>query len=87
MSLQDSDGDDEHNIFAHLSRFMPSRNAVAAKDELMTFLNGRPEQLDNGNALLWWQRNQSAFPHLAPMALDFLSIPGVFDGVSLPDSC
>jgi len=80
-----SNSDDERNIFAHLSRFMPLRNTVAVQDELTTFLNGRPEQLKDGNAILWWQQNQSTFPRLALMAFDYLCIPGVFRSVCSRD--
>lgn len=75
--LQDDNSDNNTtNILNKLGQFVPSHSAVDAQDKLATFLNTPPELPAGGNALLWWQRNRSAFLRLALMAMDFLSIPG-----------
>jgi len=71
-----SDDDNDGSIFKSISQFVPSRGIVALVDELTAFLKSPTEWPEGGNALRWWHRNKSTYPHLSLMAMDYLSIPG-----------
>ena len=53
---------------------MLTRKAPIEKDELHRYLSTETEPVVD--ALQWWVERQGAYPHLARMACDFLSIPG-----------
>ncbi len=44
--------------------------------ELDSYLDSDAEAISN--VLLWWNGQLTTYPHLAQMALDYLSIPGMF---------
>lgn len=46
------------------------------RDELERYLSTDPESVED--VLLWWHGKRATFPHLSRMALDYLSIPGMF---------
>ena len=49
-------------------------------DELNHYLSTDPEQVGNtGRDLInWWYERQGVYPHLHHMALDYLTIPGMY---------
>ncbi|EJD32395.1 hATC-domain-containing protein [Auricularia subglabra TFB-10046 SS5] len=61
------------NVFDNL-RFVAA-SARSPLDELSAYLAAATEVPEGGDALKWWKRNTSTFPHLSRMALDYLSIP------------
>ena len=46
------------------------------RDELDRYLSTDPEHVTD--AIAWWYEKHSIYPHLHHMALDYLTIPGVF---------
>lgn len=46
------------------------------RDELEKYLSTDPEAVED--VLMWWHRNRAMYPYLSRMALDYLTIPGVF---------
>ena len=46
------------------------------RDELDRYLNTDPEAV--GDVLMWWHKRRAMYPYLSRMALDYLTIPGVF---------
>jgi len=58
---------------------LPSLAALKAKefhDELVRYLSTDPEQV--ADVLLWWTEHKATYPCLPQMALDHLSIPGMY---------
>lgn len=51
-------------------------NSSETRSELDRYLSTDTEEVDD--PLLWWAERRSMFPALLRMALDYLSIPGVF---------
>ena len=49
---------------------------IEEADELDKFLQLPPEKVED--PLLWWWDHRQAYPTLALMAMDYLSIPGIF---------
>lgn len=49
---------------------------LPAKSELERYLETPPEKIKPDGALQWWYENQSMFPHLSRMAMNYLTIPG-----------
>jgi hypothetical protein len=45
-------------------------------DKLVRYLSTNPEQVKD--VLLWWHEHASMYPRLSRMALDYLTIPGMF---------
>jgi hAT family C-terminal dimerisation region len=63
------------NIFDDL----PALSALAfseLRDELDRYLASYPEQVTN--VCQWWYERRVAYPRLSHMALDYLTIPGVY---------
>ena len=60
------------NIFYNL----PSPKASDLRDELDRYLSTDPEDIEN--VLAWWHERCGAYPQLSHMALDYLTIPGMF---------
>ncbi len=56
-----------------------SKHAHLGKDEVTRYLATATEETDN--PLLWWRECRDIFPCLLCMALDYLSIPGMFFAV------
>ena len=50
--------------------------ATELKDELARYLSTDPEQVLD--VLLWWTEHKATYPNLSRMALDYLSIPGMY---------
>ena len=50
--------------------------ATDLRDEIDRYLSTDPEHTDN--VLLWWAEWKKAYPCLSRMALDYLSIPGMY---------
>lgn len=50
--------------------------AAELKDELARYLSTDPEQVLD--VLLWWTEHKATYPNLSRMALDYLSIPGMY---------
>lgn len=50
--------------------------AAELKDELARYLSTDPEQVLD--VLLWWTEHKATYPNLLRMALDYLSIPGMY---------
>lgn len=62
-------------MFDNMS-FLSVPKKAAVVDELTRYLASPTEAtLD---PLLWWIEKRAVYPHLARMALDYLSIPGKF---------
>jgi hypothetical protein len=73
----------KRNVFDDL----PSISAPIAsklKDELKQYLECPVE--DVKDVLLWWIKNRAVYPRLSRMALDYLSIPGMFEMKSFFDT-
>lgn len=60
----------------------PLDERAPAKSELQRYLETPPEKIRPDEALQWWRENQGAFPHLSRMAMDYLTIPGEFFGLT-----
>ena len=63
------------NIFDSL----PALNTPAASelhDKLDWYLSTDPEQVND--VFKWWYEQRGAYPHLHYMALDYLTIPGMY---------
>lgn len=65
------------NIFDDLPA-LAAPKPTELRDELARYLSTDPEQVKD--VLLWWHESNRAsiYPHLSRMALDYLTIPGVF---------
>jgi hypothetical protein len=63
------------NIFDNLPALAMPR-ATELLNELERYLATDPEHTDN--VLQWWWERRSMFPRLSRMALDYLTIPGMF---------
>ena len=61
-----------HNIFNNLPS-LAAPKAAELHDELTCYLSTDPEQVVD--VLMWWSEHKATYPHLARMALDYLSIP------------
>ena len=62
---------------------MPSLTPPRAeelRDELARYLSTDPEQVLD--VLLWWTERKATYPNLSRMALDYLSIPGMYSFTS-----
>ena len=57
--------------------------AAELKDELARYLSTDPEQVLD--VLLWWTEHKATYPNLSRMALDYLSIPGMYPFTSKID--
>jgi len=53
-------------------------------DELTAYLNSDPEYVDN--VLSWWYKKRLTYPHLSRMALDYLTIPGMYSYLNKNDN-
>jgi hypothetical protein len=66
------------NIFDGLAALAaPAENELC--DDLHRYLNADVE--DVRDPIAWWQGKRTAFPKLSRMALDYLTIPGTFQGL------
>jgi hypothetical protein len=63
------------NIFYNLPS-LAAPKASDLRDELDRYLSTDPEHVDD--VLAWWHERRGAFPQLSRMALDYLSIPGMY---------
>ena len=63
------------NVFDNLPALAPPK-LEELRDELARFLSTDVETVDD--VLAWWYERRSTFPHLSRMALDYLTIPGIF---------
>ena len=63
-----------HNIFDNLPS-LAAPKAAELHDKLAHYLSTDPEQVVD--VLMWWTEHKATYPHLARMALDYLSIPGM----------
>lgn len=52
----------------------PKRHEL--RDELDRYLSTDPEAVDD--VLMWWHGRRAMYPYLSRMALDYLTIPGMF---------
>ena len=50
--------------------------ATELRDELARYLSTDPEQVLD--VLLWWTEHKATYPNLSRVALDYLSIPGMY---------
>ena len=64
---------EDDNIFDTLPS-LAKPNHELVQDELDVYLNTDVEEVDN--VLVWWNQHRTTYPHLARMALDYLTIPG-----------
>lgn len=55
---------------------LPSQ--LSEMDELDSYLRSEPD-FRAKDGLSWWHEHRTHYPHLARMALDYLSIPGTFE--------
>ena len=53
-----------------------SVTATAELDELGTYLRAPCEAVADADVLKWWRDRQKQYPHLAIMAISYLTIPG-----------
>jgi hypothetical protein len=49
---------------------------TAVEDELDLYLSAEPVKV--ADAIKWWHEKQGTYPQLSRMALDYLTIPGMF---------
>jgi hypothetical protein len=63
------------NIFDNLPVLQPPKPAELC-GELDRYLSTDPEHV--ADALAWWYEHKHIYPHLHRMALDYLSIPGMY---------
>jgi hypothetical protein len=54
------------------------------RDELTAYLSSDPEYVDD--VLGWWYEKRSMYPHLSRMALDYLTIPGMYSCLNKTDN-
>jgi hypothetical protein len=71
------------NIFDSLPSLTAPKTSEL-RDELARYLSTDPEQVKD--VLLWWHEHASMYPRLSRMALDYLSIPGMFSMYMILDS-
>ena len=64
------------NIFDNLPA-LSAPQPTELQDELERYLSIDPE--DVSEPLLWWFERKHIYPHLSRMALDYLSIPRMFE--------
>lgn len=55
------------------------------RDELERYLSTDPEQV--ADVCAWWYERRVAFPRLHRMALDYLTIPGVYQLTMINEPC
>lgn len=53
-----------------------SKSRTGEADEFDRYLSTPPEPVDN--PIAWWYERQEMYPRLSRMALDYLSIPGMW---------
>lgn len=70
-----------NNIFDNLPA-LQAPQASDQHDELERYLSTNPEHV--GDVLVWWHEHKHIYPRLYRMALDYLSIPGMFSSCSSP---
>ena len=63
------------NIFYNLPSLAPPK-ASDLQDKLNRYLSTDPKDVEN--VLAWWHEQCGAYPQLSRMALDYLTIPGMF---------
>jgi hypothetical protein len=63
------------NIFDDLPA-LTAPKLMELHNELACYLSTDPEQVKD--VLLWWHEHVSMYPCLSHMALDYLTIPGMF---------
>ena len=71
---------ESENMFNNL----PALSALASTElssELERYLSTDPEHVSN--VLVWWYERRAVYPRLHRMALDYLTIPGVWHPTSL----
>jgi hypothetical protein len=62
------------NIFDHIPALATPKLYVA--DELTAYLATNCEHVPD--VISWWHKHRSTYPRLSRMALDYLTIPGMF---------
>ena len=67
--------DDSQNIYDNLPALAPPLQTVDG-DEVTTYLNRGPK--DVGDAIKWWYLHKTIYPNLYHIALNYLTIPGLF---------
>lgn len=72
---------ESENIFDNLPALKKPSKSKALLDELRLYLSTPPEITDL--PLRWWYEKRQTFPRLHRMALDYLSIPGMFVNLML----
>jgi hypothetical protein len=70
------------NIFDSLPALIAPKPADL-HDELDRYLSTDPEQVTD--VLMWWHERRASFPCLSRMALDYLTIPGMYSAFLLVD--
>lgn len=68
------------NIFDTLPSLVAG-SLVETRNELDIYLGSDPESIVDG--LEWWNKRRDRFPRLSRMALDYLSIPGMYQKYSI----
>ena len=75
MHLYPQDEDDTSNIFDHLPSLARTKTTTS-DGELDTYLNADIEDITD--AIAWWYGRRKTYPRLSRMALNYLTIPGLF---------
>ena len=70
------------NIFDNMpDLFSGNSRRTLSNDELDLYLKAEPEAVSN--PIQWWHTRRRLFPRLSRMALDYLTIPGTYNGFYL----
>jgi len=70
------------NIFDNLPTLAPLKWSTSFIDELCLYLSTEPENVVN--AIQWWYEKCKTYPDLHCMALDYLTIPGMYSWHPIP---
>ncbi|KIK19179.1 hypothetical protein PISMIDRAFT_108170 [Pisolithus microcarpus 441] len=78
MSDCGASGSEGHstNIFDSLPSLTKRRPAHGG-NELNTYLMSSIKDIDPADALMWWHKQHSLYPHLSCVVLDYLTVPGM----------
>jgi hypothetical protein len=73
--------DENHKTRARKNRFDDSDNSDEdgpIANEVDHYLNEKTENVRSQDLITWWRNKATVYPCLSRMALDYLSIPGMF---------
>lgn len=76
MTSQDDSDDSDDDAFTAFANISVTKVVASRRSELDEYLRKPVENVKD--PLKWWIANRHVYPNLYRMALDFLSIPGMF---------